>query len=404
MRQVWTYSARDHSGRQIKGEIEGESKPQILRSISEQGLIPTQVEKRREKISLSSVLGNFGSANRERLIIFTKKLKTLHRAGIPILRALSIMERGAEDAAFREEIKEMREDMQSGIPLSKALGRYPHRFPPMYIASVAAGEASGSLDEVLEQLSNLIEKEMVLARQLKSAVRYPLMVIIAVSAAIFVIMSFVVPRFVGLYSRFGADLPLPTKIIIAVSHFFAGYWYVMLAVVILTLLALKRFVSTERGRLKWDEFVLRIPIFGDLIVKANIARFAAMLKILFHSGVPIITCMNILKETATNKRIAEEIAVMTESFERGREIGVDPERYRYIPNMALEMLQVGLESGSVESIMGELSTHYEMELEYKSRQMTALLEPILTVVIGGVVLVLALSIFLPMWNLIKVFR
>ena len=404
MRQVWTYAARDHSGRQIKGEIEGESKPQVLRSISEQGLIPTQVEKRREKITIASIIGNFGSANRERLIIFTKKLKTLHRAGIPILRALSIMERGADDPKFREEIKGMREDMQSGLPLSKALGRYPHRFPPMFVASVAAGEASGTLDEVLDQLSTLIEKEMILARQLKSAVRYPAMVIFAVMAAIFVIMSFVLPRFMGLYSRFGAELPLPTRVIISVSHFFAGYWYVILAAVVLLLLALKRFVSTEQGRLKWDEFVLRIPIFGDLIVKANIARFSSMLKILFHSGVPIIACMNILKETATNKKIAEEIGHMSESFERGREIGVDPEKYRYFPNMALEMHQVGLESGSIESIMGELSVHYEMELEYKSRHMTALLEPILTVVIGAVVLVLALSIFLPMWNLIKVFK
>lgn len=404
MRQVWTYAARDHSGRLIKGEIEGETRPQILRSISEQGLIPTQVEKKQDKTTFGSILGNFGSANRERLIIFTKKMKTLHRAGIPILRALSIMERGADDPQFGEEIRSMREDMQSGLPLSKALARYPHRFPPMFVASVAAGEASGTLDEVLDQLSALIEKEMVLSRQLKSAVRYPIMVIIAVMAAIFVIMSFVVPRFVGLYSRFGADLPLPTRVIIATSHFFAGYWYVILAAVALLLLLLKRFISTEKGRLRWDEFVLRIPIFGDLIVKANIARFAAMLKILFHSGVPIIACMNILKETATNRKIAEEIGFMSESFERGREIGVDPDKYRYFPDMALEMLQVGLESGSVESIMGELSTHYEAELDYKSRHMTALLEPILTVFIGGVVLLLALSIFLPMWNLIKVFK
>jgi len=404
MRQVWIYTARDSRGMPLRGEIESESQEQALEAIAERGLIPTGVKPRSEKTSLASVLGNFGSANREKLIIFTKQLRTLNRAGIPLLRALGCIERGAAEIGMKEEIEGIRSQLQSGTSLSQALASYPKKFPPIYVASIAAGEASGTLDEVLKQLAILVEKEMVLSRQLKSAMRYPLMVIIAISLAVFVLMAFVIPRFTSLYSKFGAELPLPTKIIIGVSNFFASYWMVIIALVFAGLYGLKRYLSNPRGRLKWDEKMLKIPVLGDLIMKANIARFSVMLKILFHSGVPMVACMKILQETTSNRAIAVEVGHLAESFEKGQEIGPDPHRYRYFPAMALEMFQVGLESGSVETIMEELASHYEMELDYKSRHLASLLEPLMTVVIGGMVLVLALSIFLPMWNLIKVFR
>ena len=400
MRQVWIYKARDPVGQPVSGEVEGESRDHVLELISEKGLIPTSVKPRAEKVTL----GNFGSANREKLIIFTKKLRTLYRAGIPLMRALAIIERGAAELDLAEEIKGIRSDLQSGLALSKALARYPRKFPPIYVNSIAAGEASGMLDEVLEQLASLVEKEMILNRQIKSAIRYPVMVVIAISLAVFVLMSFVVPRFAAIYGKFGADLPLPTKIVIGASEIFAGYWHVVIALMIALLWGLKKYFSTEKGRLKWDTFIMRIPLMGDLIIKANVTRFAAMLKILFQSGVPMIACLNILQETSSNKVIGGEIGQMSESFEQGREIGSDFKKYRYMPTMVLEMLEVGLESGSVESIMEEMASHYEMELDYKARHLTAMLEPIMTIIIGVMVLVLALAIFLPMWNLIQVFR
>jgi len=404
MRQVWTYKARDAVGKLVTGELEAESREQVYETISDRGFIPTSVKKRTDKFSFASLAGNFGSANREKLIIFTKKLKTLYRAGIPILRALAIIERGGKELGLADEIQGIRNDLHAGMSLSKALSRYPKKFPPIYINSIAAGETSGTLDEVLDQLAVLIEKEMVLTRHIKSAVRYPSMVIGAISLAIFVLMSFVVPRFANLYGKFGAELPLPTRIVIGVSDIFAAYWYMVLIGVVLFILILKKYISTEKGRLKWDTAFLKIPYIGDLIMKANVARFAAMLNILFHSGVPMVHCLNILRDTASNKAIAGEIGQMADSFERGSEIGQNLKSYKFMPDMALEMLEVGLESGSVETIMAELATHYEMELDYKSRNLTSLLEPILTIFIGIMVLVLALAIFLPMWNLIQVFR
>jgi MSHA biogenesis protein MshG len=404
MRQVWTYTARDPQGNLFQGEIESESKDLALGTISERGLIPTKVELRVEKFSLSSILGNFGSGNLEKLIIFTKQLMTLNRAGIPLLRALGCIERGSAEIAMKDEVEGIRDHLRSGASLSQALTHYPKKFPPIYVASIAAGETSGTLDEVLGQLAALVEKELVLSRQLKSALRYPIMVITAISLAVFTLMTFVIPRFTSLYGKFGAELPLPTKIVIFVSNIFSSYWLVIIALVALGLFGLKKALSTPGGRLKWDRFLLKIPVMGDLIVKANVSRFAAMLNILYQSGVPMVSCLNILRETATNKVIAAEIAELAQSFEKGQEIGVNPEKYQFFPSMALEMFQVGLESGSVETIMAELASHYEMELDYKSRHLTALLEPILTIAIGGMVLVLALSIFLPMWNLIKVFR
>ncbi|MCK5126527.1 MAG: type II secretion system F family protein [candidate division Zixibacteria bacterium] len=405
MRQIWAYKARDSQGNSISGEIESESKEYVLESLANRGLIPTTINSKSEKISLSNMLGNFGSAHREHLIVFTKKLMTLYRAGIPLLRALTIIERGANELGMEDEINSIKQDLQAGKPLSKALEQYPNKFPAIYVASIAAGEASGTLDEVLEHLALLVEKEMVLARQIKSAMRYPVIVIVAISIAIFVLMSFVVPKFANLYGKFGAELPTPTKIVMGTSAFFSSYWYVILIAVALFLFALKKFISTPKGRLLWDELMLKIPLLGDLILKANIARFANMLTSLFRSGVPMVTCLNILKETASNKVIASEIGELADSFEKGQEVGLDSaKKYKHFPNMALEMFQVGLESGSIESIMGELANHYEMELEYKSRHLAAMIEPLLTIFIGIIVMVLALSIFLPMWNLIKVFR
>ncbi|MFH1701493.1 MAG: type II secretion system F family protein [Candidatus Zixiibacteriota bacterium] len=405
MKQVWTYKARDHAGNLITGQTDAEARDNVIRSLSEQGLIPTSVKPRSVGISFSGILGNFGSANRESLIVFTKKLLTLYRAGIPILRTLSIIERGAKELGLSEEVAEIKKDLQSGLTLSKAMSRHPKKFPSIYIASVAAGEASGTLDEVLKQLAHLIEKEMILTRQIKSALRYPIMVIIAIAIAVFILMSFVIPKFYGIYGKFGADLPLPTKIVVGVSNVFSSYWYVILALIIIGIFGMKKYLATTKGRFFWDNLILKIPLIGDLTVKFNIARFATMLRSLFKSGVPMVSCLNILQETTSNKVIAAEISQIADSFETGHEIGLEGDKeYKHFPAMALEVFQVGLESGTIDSMMGELANHYEMELEYKSQNLTALIEPLLTLVIGAMVLVLALSIFLPMWNLIQVFR
>jgi len=404
MRQVWTYKARDPNGRSITGEIEADTRAQVLQVVGERGLIPIRVKERPEKMDLSSVISNFGSANMEKLIIFTKKLRTLYRSGTPLLRALTIMERGADEMGLKEEIQGIKNDLHGGLSLSQALGRYPKKFPPIYVSSIAAGEASGSLDEVLDQLAILVEKEMTLLRQLKSALTYPTAVVCAICLAVFILMSFVIPVFADTYRKFGAELPLPTKIMMSVSSVFSSYWYLMLGAIGGALIWFKKFVSSEKGRLKWDHFILKLPVLGDLIVKANIARFASMLKILFRSGIPMISCLTILKETSSNKVISGEIGQMLKSFERGQEIGAGVEHYEFMPSMAIEMLEVGLETGSIEIIMGELASHYEAELEYKYRHLTSLLLPIMTVILAGLVLVLALSVFLPIWNLMQVIR
>ena len=403
MRQVWHYKARDVSGNATTGEMDGEDRDYIGQALMERGLIPISIKKKSDR-SLGNIMSSFGSADREKLIIFTKKLKTLYLAGIPLLRSLDIIGRGAAELGMVEEIKGIKSALQSGQSLSGALSRFPKKFPLIYVNSIAAGEASGTMDEVLDQMATLVEKELALSRQIKSAVRYPIMVIGIIGVAVFVLMTFVVPKFTAIYGRFGAELPLPTKIVIGVSDFMSGYWYVILAFLAVFSIGFRKYVSTPKGRRTWDGFTMSIPKLGDLVVKANIARFAAMLNILFHSGVPMISCLKILRETAQNKVIADEIGMMQKSFEEGREVGSELENYKYIPDMTLEMLEVGLESGSVEMIMQELANHYEMELDYKSRNLTAVLEPVLTLVIAVMVLILALAIFLPMWNLITVFQ
>ncbi len=404
MMQTWKYKARDRHGKAVRGEIEGESRENVFQTVSDRGMIPISAKQSRKLVSFSYFRRRWGSAGKENLIVFTQKLRTLHRAGIPLLRAFSIIERGAHEIEMKQEVKGIKADLESGRSLSAALAKYPRVFPPFYINCISAGEASGALDDVLDQLAVLTEKELILTRQLKSALRYPATVIVAVCCAIFILMTFVIPRFADIYGKYGGELPWPTQMVTVISNFFASYWYVMLVMVVLLVYTIQKYKATEKGRLNWDTLLTRLPIAGDLVIKTAIARFAYTFRILFQSGIPMISCLKILRETITNRAISGDISQMEDSFEKGSEIGRNLENYRYMPSMALEMMEVGLESGSLEDVLGEIARHYESEIEFKSRHLMSILEPLLIVVMGALVLILGLAVFLPMWNLIQVFR
>jgi type II secretory pathway component PulF len=250
----------------------------------------------------------------------------------------------------------------------------------------------------------MLEREAELTRQIKTGLRYPIMVVTAIIAAFIVIMQFVVPRFINFYSSFDAELPLPTQIIVGISSLVTAYWPILLAFSVAGGLVVRALLRRKAGRLWFDRRLLRIPILGDLVTKGNVARFCLMFRILVGSGLTIVRSIDILVGTIKNTAIAEEIARLGESFRRGREEDVTGGDFEFLPRQALHMIAVGLESGSLESMLGEVGEHYTRQVVYTSRQLTAIIEPILTLVMGIFVLVLALAVFLPMWSLIKVFQ
>ncbi|MEP0827295.1 MAG: type II secretion system F family protein [bacterium] len=403
MPETFSYSARTAEGEKRSGTIQAEAPERVAAILEEMRLIPIEIKPQKQEVR-PALFGFLRSRQYEDLILFTRNLSTLYKAGIPLLRALDTIKIGPANGYFNRTIERIRLDVQSGRSLSDAMGEHPELFNKIYIASIAAGEASGKLDEILDSLGYMLERDLDLNRQIKSALRYPIIVICAIVLAFAVLITFVIPRFIDFYSSMGAQLPAPTRIIIWVHHIVTTYWAAVIALLIAAGLTLRKIYATTSGKLYFDTWFLSLPVFGDLIIKGNIARFSYMFHLLLKSGLPMVKSLELLSETVKNARLTEEIKVLSSSFKEGRELDGIKSRLQYFPEMGLQMIRIGLESGSIDSMLSEVALHYNKEVDYKSRHLASLLEPILTVVLGFFVLIVALAIFLPMWNLAQIFR
>ncbi len=403
MPETYEYTARTTEGEERTGLIEAENPERVAAILADQRLIPTEISI--SKIGRHRNFFKFLKARHyENLIIFTRNLSTLYRAGVPILRALSIIKIGPENGEFNRAIMKILSLVESGKSLSEAMSEFPDIFPRIYTASITAGESSGKLDQILDSLGIMLEKDLELHRQIKSSVRYPIIVICAIAVAFLVLITFVIPRFTDFYAKMDAELPAPTRFLIWTNHFISDYWIIILVAIAAIFLIIRKVRSTTRGKLYFDRLFLQVPIFGDLIIKGNVARFAYMFQILMKSGLPLVKSLELLSKSIKNTQISNEILILADSFREGREITGILDKLKYFPLMGLRMIQIGLESGSVETMLAEVANHFSKEVDYKSRHLTSLLEPILTVVLGAFVLIVALAIFLPMWNLIQVFN
>jgi type II secretory pathway component PulF len=403
MSTQYTFEAVDQRGATHRGKVAARSESEVESHLAEQQLLPIRIRPARSRL-LSNDIGLSSASRLEQLILFTNSLATLHRAGVPLLRALSIIRIGKSNGRANRTIDGLRQSLEEGRSLSEAMEDHDWLFSRVYTASVAAGEESGQLDRTLDELSAMLEREAELVRQIKGATRYPLIVISVIALAVLVMMTVVVPRFVDFYASFNAQLPLPTRVLISVSDFVTGYWYLGVGLAAAAALAFRRLLSSEAGRLRFDRILLGIPVVGDLVVKGNIARFSFMFRILYQAGIPLVRSLDILAGTVKNTQLAAEVRRLSELFRKGRDIHALKQDFRYFPDLSLHLMGIGMESGSLDDVMHQVGHHYSRETLYRSRRLTAILEPLLTLVLGGFVLVLALAIFLPMWSLIKLFQ
>lgn len=371
--------------------------------LAEQELRPVSITKIRERKPFS-LFGFLNSNQTEDLIMITNGLATMQRAGVPMIKGLSLIKAGARSSRLIDALDRIRMEVQGGRSLSDAFSDFEDIFSPVYVAAVAAGEESGHLDETLEELSLMLERDLELSRQIKLAVRYPAIVMIVMIAAFFIVMSMVVPRFVEFFDAFGAELPFATRMLIGLSDFVTGSWYLVVGLIGIMAYGYKRVVDSESGRLWLDQRLLKLPGIGPIVTKGNVARFALMFRILFMAGIPLIRTLDILARVVKNSEISREIRLLGELFRKGREMGSITHKFKALPELALNMMSIGMESGSLERMTEEISKHYTKEVLYRSKQLTSIIEPILTIVLGVFVLVMALAIFLPMWGLIKVFQ
>lgn len=403
MPSQFRYEAYAADGSIRSGAITSQSPAQVEQFLAEQNLQPISIKITRKR-AFATGLGFMSANEYEQLIMFTNSLSTMQKAGVPLLRSLSIIRVGKSTGYFNRVIDQLRTDVQTGKQLSEAMESHPKLFSRVYVASVAAGEESGHLEETLDELASMLETELELNRQIKQATRYPIIVVSVISLAFLIMMTYVVPRFVDFYAAFDAELPLPTQMLIFTSNLITSYWYIALGLVIAAAIGFRRLLSTEGGRLWFDRLLLKIPIIGVVVLKGNIARFALMFQILFRAGIPLVKTLEVLGATVKNSQIAVEIRKLEELFRKGRDVNAIRGMFESFPDLMLHMMAIGMESGSLDQMMTQLGTHFSRETMYRSRQLTSVLEPVLTLILGVFILILALAIFLPMWSLIKVFQ
>ena len=397
------YEAIESDGIKHDGTMTAETSEQVLKYLNEKQLIPINIK----QISESNSFLFFGSSKRsnyEQLITFTSNMVTLYKAGIPLLRALSLIKIGSKGNYFNSVIESIRNKVEAGQSLSSAMAQYKNIFSQVYISCIAAGEESGQMDIILEQLNVVLEEEMELTRAIKSGIRYPIIVISAIVIAFIVMITFVMPRFISFFESFNAELPLPTKIMIGISNFFTNYWLLVILMIGGLIFTYIKVVTNPKGKFWLDTKFLHVPILGSLIIKGNVARFSMMFQILFQSGLPIVKSLDLLVSSVKNSAIALEIKKMSELMKSGRDTEINISNFDYFPELSLQMITIGLESGSLPTMLKRISEHYSKEVHYITRQLTAILEPILTLGLGIFILIMALAIFMPMWSLVKVFN
>jgi len=400
----FAYKARNAGGELVEGGFEAASSGAVADVLLGQGVVPVEIREARPaaraaRLNITLFKPKVGQID---LLLFSRQLHTLLKAGVPILRALAGLQESAINPAMREVIRDVRESLEGGRELSVSFARHPRIFSPFYVSMVRVGEATGLLEEIFLRLFEHLEFERFMREQVKSALRYPAFVVLAMAIAIVVINLLVIPAFAKVFAGFGAELPLMTRILLGTSQFFVDWWPYMLAATVAGVVAFRVWVGTPEGRFRWEAIALRIPIAGRIVHKAALARFSRSFALGTRSGVPVMQALANSAMTVDNSYIASRIDAMRENVERGESVLRAAITTKIFTPVVLQMVAVGEESGALDDMMEEVGQMYQREVEYDLKTLGAQIEPILIVCLGALVLVLALGVFLPMWDLGKV--
>ena len=334
-------------------------------------------------------------------MLFSRQMHTLLKAGVPIMRALAGLQESAQNPVFARILQSLRESLDSGRELSAALRLHPKVFSPFYVSMVQVGEMTGLLDETFMRLYGHLEFEKEMNERIKSALRYPMFVVIAMAIAIVVVNVLVIPAFAKVFAGFNTELPLMTRILMGFSNFMIDYWLLITAAIIGGVFGFRRYINTTAGRFQWDKYKLELPIAGKIILKSTLARFARSLALAFKSGIPILQGLGVVSLVVDNAYMRNRIEHMRDGVERGESILRTAITSEVFTPTVLQMIAVGEETGDMDGLMFEIAGMYEREVEYEIKTLAQQIEPIMIVALGVLVLILALGIFLPMWDLGK---
>ena len=398
---TFKYKARNGLGDAVAGTLDATGMDTARFRLGEMGYIPVFLEE--GKASQKGFSINFlkPKIKDKDLIVFNRQLATLFSAGIPLLRAVQGLAEQMQNKTFKEVLLRIAAEIQTGSSFSDALAKHPKVFSGLYINMIKAGEASGTLDDILERLASLAEHAAEIKAKIKAATRYPKIVVSAMLIAIFIVMKFVVPNFMSIFEQVQLELPLATRMLIAANDIFTNYWYILFGGAGCLFFAFKTYTKTYIGRRQLDLLKLKVPIFGPIFLKIAMSVFTRTLSTLNRSGLSILENLKICADVVENIPISEVINDLRDGVQRGENIAGTMKKSKFFTPMVVQMMSAGEESGELDNMLVKVSEYYDMEVDYSIKNIASLIEPILLAFLGAVVLFLMLAIFLPMWDLVK---
>ena len=392
------YRARDRAGKLITGDMEAESARKVSEFLAKQAYIPISVSQ--TSISVNPLSGLFKPkvklADRT---IFTRQLCTMVKAGLPLVSCLTSLRDQVVSPYFKKILIQIIKELEGGTPFSEALAHHPDVFDVLYVNMIRSGESSGKIDEVLTNLAEMGDFDIQTKDRVKGATRYPLITFATLIVAFFIVITFVIPKFAAVYGQMGSALPLPTRILLWINNTIRHDWPKVLVVLGLIYYAFRWYTHTPAGRYQWDLFRIKVPVFGPLVTGLTMSRFTKMLSLLMSSGVPIIQSLQLVGDTVENTVIRKAVHSIQQSVNEGKGMVEPMRRSGFFTPMVLQMMSIGEQSGKSDELLKHVSAYYQEQSDHMTKNLTVLIEPMLIFMIGGMVVVLALGVFLPMWNM-----
>lgn len=394
---IFSYKARDFSGLDHTGTIETVDASRAARLLSKKGLVVTSITEKRSESSLFNKY--FNRVSFDDLVISTRQLSTMIESGLVLSEAISILVGQQSSPVFKKVWEEVLRDINSGLDLASSLKKHPEVFPPLFCSLVKAGEQAGNLDVILTEMANNLERDREFRSRVRGAMVYPIMVMSMMIVVVCVMMFFVIPRLTSLYTQSSIDLPLPTKILIGMSNFFLGYWWLILISLVGGSFAFRKWVSTPEGKYTFDEFVLKVPLIGKIVRGTSLTSFTRTFGLLTTAGVPILDSITIVSDVTNNAVYKKALGETRLGIERGLTMSAQLDEVGVFPKIVSQMYRVGEETGKVDKISFKLAEYFESEADHLVKNLTVIIEPLILVILGVGVGFLVLSIILPIYKL-----
>ena len=396
---VFTYKAKKNPKKIVAGEIEADDINSAVSRLKREGLFPIFIDKKGGKVFHRASLLIFKNIGSQDINIFIRQLSILIHSGLPLAKALNSLSRQTNNKYLKSIIEDVESQIRKGESFHKALSKHSKIFSPFFINIVRAGEAGGILDETLNRLAELRDREQDLTSQLRSALAYPILLIVISLATIFVLLTFVIPKFVEMFEELGQILPLPTRILLSVSNFFSNFWPVLLIAIIAIIVTFKQYASTEKGVLLIDKVKLRLPLLGGVLKQIEISRFTGTLGTLLKNGIPILEALEVTSKTISNKIFAKEAQHLLKGIEKGKKISGLMKEDKIFPPSVIDLVAVGEESAGLEQILIDISGSFDKESQIRIKTFISVLEPILILILGAIVALIVISMLLPIFEI-----